>query len=168
MIAVVALIICFLVWGLTFYLWDYIKDNDFFPVGLVMLSAFSMVVFVVVTVKGLILPVSGQTTDIQELRAFESKRIILAEQKKDLTEKFTQILAITYPNIEKDLFKDPGALVKAYPQIHSHETLMKLVDEINKLSSVLVKNDLDRIDTETRIRIRLNNPTYLTFLIPDK
>lgn len=113
----------------------------------------------------------GQINDIESLKQIDSVSIILKQKSDNLTAEFAGYLAKQYPELEKEIFKSispdkVNAYLAAYPQIKSSETLMGLVNLINKLQGDYYDQKLKREETLKNIRVRLRDPMIITWVIP--
>ncbi len=113
---------------------------------------------------------SGQIRRFENLRA-ENKKIVLLEEKcTSLTKSFSYYLGEKYPEFEKQIFEkiSPAsaegniiALLSHYPELRSSESIGKLVDQINSLTSDLYARKISREDICQKIRFKEKSPWIL-------
>lgn len=97
---------------------------------------------------------ANQCVAIEKIKENKEKEKIYEEKADTLIEECKVYLKDIYPNIEKELFNtmaSADALLLNFPEIKSHETVVKLVDMINRdrkdvyytrLSSAILKREI--------------------------
>ena len=110
---------------------------------------------------------------------YQSNGAIYVQKAQTLTKTFTTILAVQYPKYEKSIFAKLGpgaekqistsqvnAYMVAYPQLHTSDDLVKLVDKINSLQNNIYAQQLAVVAAHKTIRVRQRNPWLITWLLP--
>lgn len=105
----------------------------------------------------------------QQIERFENLRALLKNlelsklREIDLTTKFKMYLATTYPDLEKEIFKDitdPKSeinIIMSYPEIKSSETLLELVNRIDNLSTIVFAQEKNIQSECAKVRFFNNN-----------
>ncbi|OGZ30675.1 MAG: hypothetical protein A2931_02035 [Candidatus Niyogibacteria bacterium RIFCSPLOWO2_01_FULL_45_48] len=112
-----------------------------------------------------------QLSDIENIKKFQEIESVYKKKADDLSAEFAGYLAQKYPEHEKKIFDKIGPenvqiyLVK-YPEIRASETIMKLVEHINKLQSDVYDQQVKMAGARKSIRLRLRNPWILNFVLP--
>jgi hypothetical protein len=114
----------------------------------------------------------NQIYDLENIKQIDAVTVILKQKADNLTAEFVTYLSEQYPDLEKEIFKSispdkVGLYLASYPQIKSSETIMGLVDMINKLQKDYYDQRLLKEVTLRDIRVRLRNPCIITAIIPD-
>lgn len=114
---------------------------------------------------------SGQVSDIENIQKYEQLEMIYDQKAKSLTAEFAKYLAETYPNFEKDIFKQispekVSLYVVKYPDLQSSKTLMTLVEQINQLQSDKYQQQINKAVVLKDMRFAVKNPWIYNSLIP--
>lgn len=113
----------------------------------------------------------NQINDFEDIKKFEKVGAIYRVKAEALTFEFTKHLADEYPKHERDIYEKIGPdqvtlYVVKYPELKASETLMALVEQINKLQSDVYDQQVKSEEALQRTRVRLRNPWNLRFIIP--
>ena len=112
-----------------------------------------------------------QLSDFENVKKFRKIEAIYQTKAEMLTTEFVKHLAETYPEHEKEIYDKISPdnvylyFVK-YPELRSSETIVALVDRINKLQSDVYEQQIKAEETLQKIRFRPKNPWLLRFMIP--
>jgi hypothetical protein len=112
----------------------------------------------------------NQLADFEVVKFYGQTEQIYKNKAEALTAQFASHLAITYPNHEKEIFKNiaPGQvnlyLVK-YPELQASKTLVVLVEQINKLQADYYQQQIEREKVLATIRYRPKSPFAIGWFI---
>ena len=109
------------------------------------------------------------------------EKVVLTYQQEQIShnqatamlDQFREALAKQYPDIEKEIFSKIGpqpnmtAYLAQYPQLHSNETITKLVDETNRLWSKYYEVQYERAKIQYDMRVLRRSIAFFNFLLPD-
>lgn len=114
----------------------------------------------------------NQRKDFEELKKVENVEIIYKKKAVVLTESFTAHLAGTYPDFEKGIFEEikpnnVSVYLVKYPELKSSQTLMLLVEKINKLQDDRYDQQINKEKILKRLRFRTKNIWFWTYFIPN-
>lgn len=112
-----------------------------------------------------------QINDFENIKKFEKVGAIYHVKAEALTIEFSKHLAEEYPKHERDIYEkispdQVGVYLVKYPELKTSETLMALVEQINKLQSDVYDQQVKSEEALQRTRVRLRNPWALRFMIP--
>ena len=113
-----------------------------------------------------------QRRDFEEFKKVENVEIIYKKKAEVLTESFTAHLSGAYPDFEKGIFEEikpnnVSVYLVKYPELKSSQTLMLLVEKINKLQDDIYDQQINKEKILKRIRFRTKNIWHWTYFIPD-
>lgn len=112
-----------------------------------------------------------QISDFENIKKFQQIEAIYQAKAEVLTAEFVKHLAETYPEHEKDIYDkiSPDKVylyfVK-YPELRASETLVALVDRINKLQSDVYEQQINVAELLKNTRFRPRNPWIFSFMVP--
>jgi len=114
---------------------------------------------------------SDQIENIENVRMYTAKAAVLEKKANELTTQFAGYLAETYPQFERDIFKqiapDKVSLYMAkYPELKSSATLTTLVEQISKLQSDRYDQELKKQEVLKDLRFMPKNPWVIRSWIP--
>jgi len=113
-----------------------------------------------------------QKRDFEEVTKTIKVEKIYKTKAIELTSTFSSYLSKQYPNFEKDIFDKikpetiPIYLVQ-YPDLKSSETIMLLVEKINKLQNDTYDQQIEREKILKRVRFRTKNIWWWNWTIPN-
>ena len=116
---------------------------------------------------------TDQISDFENVKKFQKIEAIYQKKANALTVEFAKHLAQTYPEHEKNIYEkiSPDKVVMyfaKYPELRTSDTLVALVDHINKLQTDVYNQQIKTEEALKNTRYRLRNPWYLTFMIPSE
>lgn len=114
-----------------------------------------------------------QISDFEDVKKFQKVEAIYQSKAEVLTAEFAKHLAETYPEHEKNIYDkispDKVSMYFAkYPELRTSDTLVALVEHINKLQSDVYDQQIKAEQMLKNIRFRLRNPWFYTFMIPSE
>jgi len=155
--------------------WRGIAIRDLFPNndwggGGVLLSFIAVIVVILgFVISGAMW--AAQIDDFENIKKYKRVEAIYQAKAGALTAEFTGHLAKTYPEHEKEIYDkispDRVSMYFAkYPELRTSETLVALVEHINKLQADVYDQQINVEQALQRTRFRLRNPWFFTFMIP--
>lgn len=114
---------------------------------------------------------ANQISDFEDIKKFQKVEAIYQAKAEMLTTEFAKHLAETYPEHEKDIYDkiSPDKVnmyFARYPELRTSETLVALVEHINKLQSDVYNQQINVEQLLKNTRFRRRNPWYYSFMIP--
>jgi len=112
-----------------------------------------------------------QISDFEDIKKYKNIEVIYKNKAEALTAEFAKHLAESYPEHEKNIYEkispDKVYLYFAkYPELKASETLVALVERINKLQTDVYDQQINVEFMLKNTRYRLRNPWLFTFMIP--
>lgn len=114
----------------------------------------------------------SQRNDFEELKKVENVEVIYKKKAIILTESFTAHLSGAYPDFEKGIFEkikpnNVSVYLVRYPELKSSQTIMLLVEKINKLQDDIYDQQINKEKILKMLRFRTKNIWFWTYFIPD-
>jgi len=167
-----------LVSGLTslFFLMLYkYSDPELRSTDSIVASKVFLIIFLLVSFASIFATVDyyvSQRKDFEELKKVENVEIIYKKKAVVLTESFTAHLSGAYPDFEKGIFEEikpnnVSVYLVKYPELKSSQTLMLLVEKINKLQDDRYDQQINKEKILKRLRFRTKNIWFWTYFIPN-
>ena len=113
----------------------------------------------------------NQVADFEQVKFYKQTEQIYKNKADALTTQFASHLASTYPNLEKEIFKNiaPGQVslyMAKYPDLQSSKTLLALVEQISKLQTDYYNQQIEREKILATMRYRPKSPFVVQSFIP--
>ena len=157
-----------------FFLWQKLDKDGDVPKVFGWIAIILAILFFVIGLIDNTVCYSSQLKRFESIKMVQNNIGLLEDKNAELIGVFTKHLAIEFPELEREIFKDlsPGsadenlnALLGQYPDPQSSETLSDLTDKIYLLTERLYEEKLLLEEKANIIRVREVSPWILT--LPD-
>lgn len=146
---------------------DGVVDSD--SVAILYALGASMFVITIITQGTMYV---NQCSSVEKIEEYEENKRIYERKAEVLIEECKEYLKDIYPNIEKEIFNNLAsakALLMNFPEIKSHESIVKMVDMINRNRNDVFTTETGITRLKREIRVRRSAARFWIYasMLPD-